>query len=121
VRPPPCSPLFPYTPLFRSVVLGGLYPALLQRFVVEPNELERERPFIEHHIEFTRLAYGLDAIEEIDFQVDNDLTWDQLLADSAVFDNARLWDWRPLQRTYEQLQSIRFYYTFPDVDVDRYV
>ncbi|MFS8525336.1 MAG: UPF0182 family protein, partial [Limnochordales bacterium] len=107
--------------LVASVVLGGLYPALLQRFVVEPNELERERPFIEHHIEFTRLAYGLDAIEEIDFQVDNDLTWDQLLADSAVFDNARLWDWRPLQRTYEQLQSIRFYYTFPDVDVDRYV
>src|SRR5690606_1117768 len=107
--------------LLASVVPGGLSPALPRRLVVEPNELERERPFIEHHIEFTRLAYGLDAIEEIDFQVDNDLTWDQLLADSAVFDNARLWDWRPLQRTYEQLQSIRFYYTFPDVDVDRYV
>lgn len=107
--------------IIASVILGGFYPGLLQRFIVEPNELEREQPFIEHHLRFTRLAYGLDAIEEVDFQVDNELTWDDLLANATVFENARLWDWRPLQRTYEQLQSIRFYYTFPDVDVDRYI
>src|SRR5690625_4428832 len=107
--------------LVASIVLGGLYPGALQRFIVEPNELERERPFIEHHLRFTRLAYGLDAIEEEDFDVDNALSWDELQTNSEIIDNARLWDWRPLQRTYGQLQSIRFYYTFPDVDVDRYV
>lgn len=107
--------------LVSSVLLGGIYPGLLQRFVVEPNELERERPFIEHHLRFTRLAYGLDAVEEEDFAVDNDLTWASLQQNADIFDNARLWDWRPLRRTYEQLQSIRFYYTFADVDVDRYV
>lgn len=104
-----------------SIVLGGIYPGLLQRFIVEPNELEREQPFIEHHLRFTRLAYGLEAIEEVDFDVTNDLTWEDLADNATVFENARLWDWRPLQRTYEQLQSIRFYYTFPDVDVDRYI
>lgn len=104
-----------------AFLLGGVYPALLQRFVVEPNELEREQRFIEYHLRFTRLAYGLDAVEEVDFEVANDLTWEELLAQTTVLENARLWDWRPLQRTYEQLQSIRFYYTFPDVDVDRYV
>lgn len=107
--------------LVASVALGGIYPGLLQRFAVEPNELERERPFIEHHLRFTRLAYGLDAIEEEDFDVDNALTWDALQTNEEIIDNARLWDWRPLRRTYSQLQSIRFYYTFPDVDVDRYV
>jgi len=104
-----------------AVLLGGVYPALLQRFVVEPNELQREERFIQHHLRFTRLAYGVDDVEEIDFEVVNDLTWEDLPAHAAVLDNARLWDWRPLKRTYEQLQSIRFYYTFPDVDVDRYV
>lgn len=107
--------------LAASVLIGGIYPGVLQRFVVEPNELERERPFIEHHLRFTRLAYGLDAIEEEDFDVDNALTWDALQTNSEIIDNARLWDWRPLRRTYGQLQSIRFYYSFPDVDVDRYV
>ncbi len=56
-----------------SIVLGGIYPGLLQRFIVEPNELEREQPFIEHHLRFTRLAYGLEAIEEVDFEVDQRL------------------------------------------------
>lgn len=107
--------------LVASFVLGGLYPGLLQRFVVEPNELERERPFIEHHLRFTRLAYGLDAIEEEDFEVDDALTWTGVQSNATLLENARLWDWRPLQRTYGQLQSIRFYYTFPDVDIDRYV
>lgn len=106
--------------LAASLLLGQVYPATLQRFVVEPNELERERPFIEHHLAFTRLAYGLDAIEEEPFVVDNDLTWEGLERQRHLVDNARLWDWRPLARTYAQLQSIRFYYTFPDVDVDRY-
>ncbi|MFO7310697.1 MAG: UPF0182 family protein [Bacillota bacterium] len=107
--------------LAAAVLLGQVYPEAVQRFVVEPNELERERPFIEHHLAFTRMAYGLDAIEEQLFVVDNDLTWDRLANYGPILDNARLWDWRPLARSYAQLQSIRFYYTFPDVDVDRYV
>ncbi|OUM99275.1 MAG: hypothetical protein BAA04_11135 [Firmicutes bacterium ZCTH02-B6] len=104
-----------------AVLLGQVYPAALQRFIVEPNELEREQPFIEHHLAFTRLAYGLDAIEKRPFVVDNHLTWQRLADYPHIVENARLWDWRPLARSYAQLQSIRFYYTFPDVDVDRYV
>ncbi|HEY8417521.1 MAG TPA: UPF0182 family protein, partial [Limnochordales bacterium] len=107
--------------LAAALLLGQVYPGVLQRFVVEPNELERERPFIEHHLAFTRRAYGLDAIEEQLFVVDNDLTWDTLKRHGHLVDNARLWDWRPLARSFAQLQSIRFYYSFPDVDVDRYV
>ena len=104
-----------------ALLLGEVYPSVLQRFVVEPNELERERPFIEHHLAYTRMAYGLDTVEEQPFVVDNDLTWDRLDQFAHLVDNARLWDWRPLARSFAQLQSIRFYYTFPDVDVDRYV
>src|SRR5690606_19044761 len=106
--------------LAAALLLGQVYPGALQRFVVEPNELERERPFIEHHLAFTRLAYGLDAIEEQPFVVDNGLTWEGLERHRHLVENARLWDWRPLARSFAQLQSIRFYYTFPDVDVDRY-
>src|SRR5690606_41108889 len=78
------------------------------------------RPFIEHHLAFTRLAYGLDASEEQPFVVDNGRTWEGLERNRHLVENARLWDWRPLARSFARLQFIRFYYTFPDVDVDRY-
>jgi hypothetical protein len=98
----------------------GLYPALLQRFRVTPNELVAERPFIEHNIRMTRQAYGLDRIEERDFPVDESLDARALERNAATVKNIRLWDYRPLLRTYGQLQEIRTYYKFLDVDNDRY-
>ncbi len=100
--------------------IGSFYPGLVQRFTVQPNELALERPYIEHNIRFTRYAYGLDNVQEYDYQVTGVLTAEELDANADTLGNVRLWDWRPLQATYEQLQEIRTYYTFLDLDVDRY-
>jgi len=99
----------------------GIYPALLQRFSVTPNELAAERPFIVHNIRMTRQAYGLDRIEEREFPADERLDVRALDANAATIKNIRLWDYRPLLRTFAQLQEIRTYYKFQDVDNDRYV
>jgi len=101
-------------------LMGSAYPSFVQRFTVQPNELALERPYIERSIEFTRRAYKLDDVEERDFAVTDDLSADEVEANSDILNNVRLWDWRPLRTTYEQLQEIRTYYTFPDVDIDRY-
>jgi uncharacterized protein len=102
------------------VVGLGLYPALLQRFRVTPNELAAERPFIGHNIRMTRQAYGLDRIVEREFPADEALDARALERNSATIRNIRLWDYRPLLRTFAQLQEIRTYYKFVDVDNDRY-
>lgn len=103
-----------------SLVLGSVFPAVLQKFVVEPNELNRERPFIEHNIRFSRLAYALDRVEQQPFPAGRTVGLDAIEANAATVNNIRLWDWQPLQATYSQLQQIRTYYEFKDVDVDRY-
>jgi uncharacterized membrane protein (UPF0182 family) len=97
-----------------------LYPNLLQRFRVVPNEVVAERPFIERSIEFTRRAYGLDKVESQDFPAEEQLTAADLKRNEATIKNIRLWDHRPLLATYAQLQEIRTYYKFVDVDNDRY-
>jgi uncharacterized membrane protein (UPF0182 family) len=102
-------------------ILGlQLYPNLLQRFRVVPNEIVAERPFIERSIEFTRRAYGLDRVESQDFPAEEQLTAADLKRNDATIKNVRLWDHRPLLATYAQLQEIRYYYKFVDVDNDRY-
>ncbi|MGH7344561.1 MAG: UPF0182 family protein [Candidatus Rokuibacteriota bacterium] len=103
------------------VVGLGVYPALLQRFRVTPNELAAERPFIEHNIRMTRAAYGLDRIVEREFPADETLDARALERNAATIKNIRLWDYRPLLRTFGQLQEIRTYYKFVDVDNDRYI
>ncbi len=102
-------------------MLGGtLYPSLLQRLAVVPNELTREREYIDRTIKFTQAAYGLDQVVEADFDVVEGAVPLDLEANSSTVNNIRLWDYRPLLRTYGQLQEIRLYYAFTDVDVDRY-
>jgi len=100
--------------------IGPSYPQLVQRFTVQPNELALERPFIERNIHFTRYAYGLDDVQEFNYPITGRLTAETLEANADTIENVRLWDWRPLRTTYEQLQEIRTYYTFADIDVDRY-
>jgi uncharacterized protein len=97
-----------------------LYPNLLQRFRVVPNEIVAERPFIERSIQFTRLAYGLDRVDSQDFPAEEQLTTADLKRNEPTVKNVRLWDHRPLLATYAQLQEIRTYYKFVDVDNDRY-
>ncbi len=98
-----------------------LYPYLVQRFRVVPNEVGAERPFIERNIKFTRLAYGLDKIESKEFPADEQLSVADLKRNESTIKNIRLWDHRPLLATYGQLQEFRTYYKFVDVDNDRYV
>jgi uncharacterized membrane protein (UPF0182 family) len=103
-----------------AMVLSGVIPSLVERLIVKPNELELERPFLASNIALTREAYNLHRIATEPFPVRNDLTLKALAADAATVDNIRLWDWQPLMDTYAQLQEIRTYYKFHDVDVDRY-
>jgi uncharacterized membrane protein (UPF0182 family) len=98
-----------------------VYPSFLQRFRVVPNEVAAERPFIERSIQFTRRAYGLDKIEAKEFPADEQLNPADLKRNEATLKNIRLWDHRPLLATYGQLQEIRTYYKFVDVDNDRYL
>jgi uncharacterized membrane protein (UPF0182 family) len=108
--------------LVLAVYIAGIvaYPSVLQKFKVAPNELALETPFIEHSIKFTRMGYDLERIEVIPFDVDYDLTSKDIEKNDATIRNIRLWDHSPLLRTYSQLQQIRTYYKFADVDNDRY-
>ena len=103
-----------------SVMLSGLIPALFRQFIVKPSELQLEKPYIERNIMLTRQAYDLDRIVARPFAAEQTLTFDTLEANKATIDNIRLWDWLPLYDTYAQLQEIRTYYKFHDLDVDRY-
>jgi hypothetical protein len=115
------TPLFGIGALLLVGILGGsFYPEIVQRFVVAPNEIDKERPYIAYSIEFTRKAYALDRFEERSFSAVEDLTLDELRRNEATLRNVRLWDHKPLLTTFAQLQEIRTYYDFARVDNDRY-
>lgn len=97
-----------------------LVPGYVASFIVKPNELDREAPYIEHNIGATRRAFALDRIETRDFEAESSAADFNLTQNRLTLDNLRLWDWRALQDTLRQMQEIRTYYDFPDVDVDRY-
>src|SRR2546426_1227957 len=89
-------------------------------FIVKPNELVREQPYIAHNIELTRQAYGLDRVSQREFPAETDVAAADPANNQATLQNIRLWDWRALQDTLRQIQEIRTYYDFPDIDIDRY-
>lgn len=105
--------------LLGGLLLGAAYPALLQRFHVQPNELNRETTYIGWHLEFTRQAYALADIrrDTFPYRRDADPDPDRL---EPIFQNLPLWDTEPLLRAFNQVQSLRPYYWFPDADFDRY-
>ncbi len=119
-------------PRFRALAVAcgiyvGIYliavlalPALFQRFVVQPNELALETPYLKNNIAFTRTAYQLDRIQETSYPALADLTADVIARNQDTIQNVRLWDYRPLLQMYQQAQEIRLYYQFNQVDVDRY-
>ena len=103
-----------------AIIVGGVFPAMVQRFQVEPNELGRETIYIEYNIQSTIEAFALSQIEEESFPAEKAPDYQDIVQNKETIDNIRLWDHRPLKDTYNQLQAIRLYYDFHDVDVDRY-
>ncbi len=116
------SLLVPGAALFVAVlVLGrGILPVLVQKLQVEPAEIAQEKPYIANNIAFTRRAYGIDGITEKVYPAEEAIRPEDLRDATETMANIRLWDHRPLKDTYNQMQSIRPYYTFDDVDIDRY-
>lgn len=106
--------------LIASIFSQGIIPGLVQKFVVEPNEYTKEEPYIVNNIKFSRLAYDLDKIDVREYSGTASLDSNTINANQSTIRNIRLWDWEPLLSTYRQLQEIRLYYRFNDVDVDRY-
>src|SRR5947208_4957113 len=103
-----------------TLVLSGVTPALFRQLYVKPSELQLEKPYIERNIALTRQAYNLHQVTAKPFAAEQNLTLKTLEANKATIENIRLWDWTPLSDTYAQLQEIRTYYKFHDLDVDRY-
>lgn len=101
-------------------VLQGILPGIVQQMIVKPNELEKERRFIEYNIAMTNQAYGLSDVAVKSFPAEDTLTMADIQQNTETINNIRLWDARPLLNTYQQIQSIRTYYTFYNVDEDRY-
>jgi uncharacterized membrane protein (UPF0182 family) len=97
-----------------------IYPSTVQSFKVSPNEIVLERPYIESHIKFTRYGYGLENVEQQPFAANKQLSFADIRKNLSTIQNIRLWDEEPLLKTYSQLQQIRTYYHFSDVDNDRY-
>ena len=98
----------------------GVMSWYVTSFIVKPNELVREAPFIAHNIEMTRKAFALDLVEQHPFPADSGVDAVDASHNQDTLQNIRLWDWRALQDTLRQIQEIRTYYDFPDIDIDRY-
>jgi len=103
-----------------SLALTHAFPALFQRFYVKPNELQLEAPYLQRNITLTQQAYNLNQVTAKPFPAEQGLNFQSLENNRPTVDNIRLWDWRPLADSYAQLQEIRTYYKFHDIDVDRY-
>lgn len=103
-----------------AVLVGVLFPLAYQNFVVRPSEFNQERPYIENNIKLTRQAYGLDKIETGQLKGDAPLSPEAITANTAAINDIRLWDYRPLLTTLQQIQRFGQFYDFEDVDIDRY-
>jgi uncharacterized membrane protein (UPF0182 family) len=109
--------LVPAAVCYFGVQIIGWY---VSSFIVKPNELVREQPYIAHNIDLTRQAYGLDRVLQREFPAETTVEAADPATNQATLQNIRLWDWHALQDTLRQIQEIRTYYDFPDIDIDRY-
>jgi uncharacterized membrane protein (UPF0182 family) len=103
------------------LAFATILPTIVQKFVVKPNELAKESTYIAYNIDYTRKAYNLNRIHEVNFPVSDTLSAEDIDRHNVTIQNIRIWDERPLLQTYRQIQSIRLYYDFNNVDVDRYL
>ena len=102
-------------------IVGGFIEVGVQNFIVSPDEISKERQYLEYNIQYTKMAYGLESVEEKEFAAEQDLTAQDLEENRETIDNIRINDYRPANQFYNQRQGIRPYYQFNDVDIDRYV
>jgi uncharacterized protein len=109
--------ILPAIVCFAGVRVAGWW---MSSFIVKPNELVRERPYIANNILMTRQAYGLDRFMQREFPAETTVEAADVANNQATLQNIRLWDWQALQDTLRQIQEIRTYYDFPDIDIDRY-
>jgi len=109
--------IVPAVVCYFGVQIVGWY---VSSFIVKPNELVRERPYIAYNIDLTRQAYGLDRVTQREFPAETTVEAAEPANNQATLQNIRLWDWHALQDTLRQIQEIRTYYDFPDIDIDRY-
>lgn len=103
-----------------GILMNSIFPALVQQFLVLPNELRKEQPYIQHEVQLTRFGFGLDQIQDIEYPGNSPITVNVLKAEVETLNNIRLNDARPMLQTYNQKQGIRLYYKFNDIDIDRY-
>ena len=103
-----------------SVLALGILPGAYQQFIVDPNEISREQPYIQRSIEYTKLAYNLDEMETVEYPV-GQLNVEELKNNQDIIENIRILDQNATHTTYSQQQELRRYYEFADVDVDRYM
>ena len=113
--------IFPFIVYLSVLVVSDLASATVQRLIVQPNELAKEKPYIERSIALTRKAFNLDNIEAKTFNPQGQLTAANIQSNDSTIKNIRLWDTRPILQTNRQLQQIRPYYQFHDADIDRYL
>ncbi len=106
--------------IIAAIAGGGIYPLLIQNFIVQPNEASKEQPYLQRNIDMTRYAFGLDKINEQQFPATLQATEAEVTANDDTINNVRLWDPDPLRAALQQLQTIRPLFQFLDVDVDRY-
>ncbi|WP_084710766.1 UPF0182 family membrane protein [Ornithinibacillus californiensis] len=103
------------------VVIGQLTSVVVQSFIVSPNEFSKEEPYLAHNLEYTKAAYRLAGIEEQEHPANNTLDNAMVERNMKTIENVRINDVRPLKDVYDQTQTIRPYYSFNDVDIDRYM
>ena len=109
--------ILPAAVCYLTVQVVGWY---VSSFIVKPNELVREKPYIVYNTDLTRQAYGLNGVSQREFPAEITVEAADPGNNQATLQNIRLWDWRALQDTLRQIQEIRTYYDFPDIDIDRY-
>ncbi len=109
--------ILPAAVCYLTVQVVGWY---VSSFIVKPNELVREKPYIVYNTDLTRQAYGLNGVSQREFPAEITVEAADPANNQATLQNIRLWDWRALQDTLRQIQEIRTYYDFPDIDIDRY-
>ncbi|KRQ86478.1 hypothetical protein ABG79_01684 [Caloramator mitchellensis] len=102
------------------ILFEGVASVVVERFIVSPNAREKEMPYLEYNIEYTRKAYGLENIVEQEFDVKNNLTPNDIKENKNTIDNIRITEFAQSLEVFNQIQAIRNYYRFNDVDIDRY-
>jgi len=112
--------LIPVVTIAVLTILSNVSASLVQSFVVAPNEIAKEEQYLRYNIDFTKMAYNLNNLEEKEFPADKELSIQDIQNNRQTVDNIRVNDYRPVKEVYDQLQGIRLYYAFNDIDIDRY-